>query len=169
MIKNLLFSPQLFLVDCYLSIVLSTLLEVLLESVNQLIFRETIFCWNFQSIRILKYFDIIDFWLLSFVYYLLKQSIIYFFVRKVHVCTFVLKSWNGLYLISWILIIYYMTFFVYVWMQEVPCGLCRIVCKIFPSWMVPDNNLQKFPSKCHKTDEKSPILWCTFLHQCLNF
>ena len=27
----------------------------------------------------------------------------------------------------------------------------------------------KGASKCHNTDEKAPILWCTFLHQYLDF
>ena len=33
-------------------------------------------------------------------------------------------------------------------------------------WLVPNETLYKGTSKNHKMDEKSPILRCTFIHQC---
>ena len=33
--------------------------------------------------------------------------------------------------------------------------------------MVPDDTVHKGTSKCHKTDERATILWCTFFHQYL--
>ena len=31
--------------------------------------------------------------------------------------------------------------------------------------LVPHNTVNKGTSKCHRTDEKAPMLWCTFLYQ----
>ena len=41
--------------------------------------------------------------------------------------------------------------------------------KGFNTWLDPDDTLHKSTSKRHKTDEKLPILQCTFLHQYLEF
>ena len=48
--------------------------------------------------------------------------------------------------------------------------MCSINAKHNNNGLIPDVTAHKGSSKHHKTDEKSPILWCRFLHQFrLNF
>ena len=135
MINEFFFSPQFCLVALHTSRLFSTFLEIFQEIVHYLIFSIAISHWNCQSLRILKYVDIVDLWLPSFVHHFLKNYIISSLVRKCHVCTLGFQSWDILYSISWKFIISYLTMWIYIYMKKVPCGLFSIIWYLLPSYV----------------------------------
>ena len=76
------FSSQFCLRAGYLSWILAPLLEMLQKCVHQLILRINVPHWNWQSRRMMKYLNIVDFLLLYFVNQFLKLSVISNFIRK---------------------------------------------------------------------------------------
>ena len=125
---------KFLLVYCYLSRVLSTLVEIFKESVHRIISGVTLSQWNFRSLSIMEYFNLVDCWLPYFVHHFLKHSIVSALIRKGHVCILVLQTWYRLCSIAWTFINWYLDMCIYIFIQNVTCGIFIIIWYFLPSY-----------------------------------
>ena len=106
---------------------ISTLMKVIHKCLHNLVLRIDVSYQNWQSLCILKYFNLIDSWFPSFMCNLLESSIISTFICKSHVCTIRLQFFNTYNSIFWELSNQSSTLYITIGMQKVSNGLFLII------------------------------------------
>ena len=113
---------------------ISTLTKVIQKCVHNFVLRIAVYYWNWQSLCILKPFNIIDGYFPSFMCNLLESSIIPTFICKSHVCTMWLQIFKTFNSIFWKLSNQSSAVYITICMQKVYDDLFFIIFNIIPSY-----------------------------------